>query len=128
MQEQRQAARVHGSKIDIERQGNGLSMVKFTQPVLVQQLEDEYRIPDVRVPKTHAVAGQVSVRGDYSDAADNLEAMVHRLGMATMMFMMQWTRSDVYNAVRRLTRHIMYVPRLLHIKAIGTVMKYIVKA
>jgi len=31
-----------GSNIDIERQGNGLSMVKFTQPVLVQKLEDEY--------------------------------------------------------------------------------------
>ena len=31
-----------GSKIDIKRKSNGLADVKFTQPVLVQKLKDEY--------------------------------------------------------------------------------------
>ena len=116
-----------GSKIDIERQSNDLAMVKFMQPVLVQKLGDEYMVPDVRVPKTHTVAGQVSVRGDYSAIDGNLEAMVYRLGTATMMFMTQWIRPDVYNAVRGLARHSMYVPRLSNIRAIETGMKYIVE-
>ena len=31
-----------GSKLEITRKSNGLADVKFTQPVLVQKLEDEY--------------------------------------------------------------------------------------
>ena len=39
-------------------------MVKFTQPVLVQKLEEEYTPPNGVASKTSAVAGQVLVQGD----------------------------------------------------------------
>ena len=34
-----------GSKIDIKRLPSGLATVKFTNPVLIQKLQDEYDIP-----------------------------------------------------------------------------------
>ena len=52
-------------------------------------------------------------------------ATVYRSGTATMMFMMQWSRPDIYNAVRGLARH-MSAPREAHVKAMGTAMKYVV--
>ena len=45
------------SKIDIEIQPYGWKRIKFTQPVLIQKLRDEYEIPDGRVPRTPAVPG-----------------------------------------------------------------------
>ena len=34
-----------GSKIDIKQKSNGLATIKFTQPVLIQKLKDEFDIP-----------------------------------------------------------------------------------
>ena len=45
-----------GSRINIVRKRKGLATVKFTQPVLVQKLEDEYNLPS-RKANTPAVAG-----------------------------------------------------------------------
>ena len=42
-----------------------------------------------------------------------------------MIYMMQCTRPDIYNTVRVLARHIS-APRLVHVKGICTVMKYVV--
>ena len=55
------------SKIDIEQKTSGLAVVKFTQPVLVQKLQDEY-IDELggRASMTPAVAGQILVKGDGS--------------------------------------------------------------
>ena len=58
------------SKIDIEWLSSGLGKVKFTNPVLVQKLEDEYDLPVRRHDRTPAVAGQVLVRGDGSGMLD----------------------------------------------------------
>ena len=115
-----------GSKIDIVRKSDGLATVKFTQPVLIQKLEDEYELPGgTRTPKTPAAAGQTLVKGDGSGTVSDEAATVYRSGTATMMFMMQWSRPDIYNAVRGLARH-MSAPREAHVKAMGTAMKYVV--
>ena len=53
-----------GSKMDIVQKSNGLATVKFTQPVLVQKLEDGYNLPSGKASKTPAVAGQTLVKGD----------------------------------------------------------------
>jgi len=114
-----------GSKIDIVRKSDGLATVKFTQPVLIQKLEDEYELPGgTKRPKTPAAAGQTLVKGDGSGTVSDEAATVYRSGTATMMFMMQWSRPDIYNAVRGLARH-MSAPREAHVKAMGTAMKYV---
>lgn len=63
-----------GSKIDITREESGIASVKFTQPVLVQKLREEFDFPGGRSPKTPAVAGQVLVQGDGSGALESQDA------------------------------------------------------
>ena len=114
-----------GSKIDIARNSDGLGTVKFTQPVLVQKLEDEFDLPSGKAPKTPATAGQVLVRGDGSGAIDGKESTKYRSGTALCMFMMQWSKTDIYNATGGMSRQ-MAVPRMAHMKALLSMMKYIV--
>ena len=79
--------------------------MKFTQPVLVQKLEDEYNLPSGKASKTPAVAGQTLVKGDGSGTVGDHEAVEYRSGTATTcMLVMQWLRPDIYNATRGLAR------------------------
>ena len=39
-----------GNKIDFGRNENGLGIIKFTQPVLIQKLEDEFELPNKETP------------------------------------------------------------------------------
>ena len=45
MQTQRETHGMVGSKLDLYRENSGLGKVKFTQPVLVRKLEEEYTPP-----------------------------------------------------------------------------------
>ena len=74
-----------GSTIDIKRKSNGLATIKFTQPVLIKKLEDEFDIPSGGSSKTPAVSVQVLVRGDGSNAGIGKEHKVYRSGTATCM-------------------------------------------
>ena len=115
-----------GSKIDFSRNENGLGTAKFTQPVLVQKLEDEY-LGDVSVkpPKTPAVAGLTLVKGDESGQLNEKDSTEYRSATATCMFMMQWSRPDIFNATRGQARH-MHAPREPHKTALEKLMRYIV--
>ena len=113
-----------GSKIDITRKEDGLATVKFTQPALVQKLGDEYDVPEGLAPQTPASEGQVLVRGDGSGQLGPVDAKTYRSGVATMMFMMQWSRPEIYNSVRGMSRQ-MSEPREAHKQAMYAAMKYI---
>ena len=52
-----------GSKLDLYRENSGLGRVKFTQPILVRKLEEEYTPSDGIASKMPAVSGQVLVQG-----------------------------------------------------------------
>ena len=115
-----------GSKIDVKRLDNGVRSVKFTQPVLVQKLKDEFDLPaGGAAPKTPAVAGQVLIKGDGSGTLGGQRATKYRSGTAVLMFMEQWSRPDIYNATRNCARH-MSAPRLAHEKALQHLMRYVV--
>ncbi len=58
-----------GRKIDISRNESGLGKVKFTQPVLVQKLQDKFDLTGGRIPKTPAAPGQELRK---SDSGNNL--------------------------------------------------------
>ena len=83
-----------------------MATVKFTQPVVVHKLDDEYDLPCGRLSKTPAAAGQVLGRDDGGGTIDNIEATVYHSGTDTCMFIMQWTGLDIYNGTKRLARHI----------------------
>jgi hypothetical protein len=112
-----------GSKLSITRDEKGRGTVKFTQPVLIKKLTDEYKVPDGPVSKTPAVAGQVLVKGD-DDGTTTQDTTMYRSATATCMFMMQWSRPDIFNAVRGLARH-MTAPREAHVRALKTLIKYV---
>ena len=75
-----------GSNIDITRKSDGLGVITFTQPVLIQNLEDEYDLPGGDPPKTPAVAGNVLVKGDGSDTLVGQEATKFRSATAVCMY------------------------------------------
>ena len=104
---------------------NGLRRVKFTQPVLVQKLEDKFDLPDGVPPNTPAVAGQVLVKGDGSGVLEGAEATKFRSGTAICMFMQQWSRLELYNATRCCARMIPG-PRPTHVKALEYLIRYVV--
>ena len=89
-------------------------MVKFMQPVLVRKLKEEYKPSEGPASKTPAVAGQVLVKGDGSGAIQETKAKMYQLATVTCMYMMQWSRPDIINAVCRLVRH-MTAPREAHV-------------
>ena len=53
-----------GSKLTYDRNENGTGTIKFTQPVLIQKLIEEYKPSYGPMSKTPVVAGQVLVKGD----------------------------------------------------------------
>ena len=114
-----------GSKIDLSRDENGLGKAKFTQPVLVQKLQDEFDLSGGRVPKTPAAPGQELVKGDGSNDLHGPAVKTYRSGTAVCMFIMQWSRPDIYNGTRALSRH-MSAPTTVHDAALKRLMKYVV--
>ena len=112
-----------GSILSITRDDEGHGTVKFTQPVLIKKLKDAYEVPEGPISKTPAVAGQVLVKGD-DDGTTTQDTTMYRSATATCMFMMQWSRPDIFNAVRGLARH-MTAPREAHVRALKTLIKYV---
>lgn len=113
-----------GSKIEITRNEDGLGTVKFTQPVLIQKLKDEYDVPDGRAPNTPAREGQILVRGDGSGQLSAADATVFRSATAIINFLVQWSRPDCCNAVRELARQ-MSAPRQAHMIALHSLIRYV---
>ena len=115
-----------GNKIDFSQNAEGLGIVKFTQPVLIQKLEDEFELPKGALPRTPAVASQVlSKHGNDTELLGPTEAMKYQSGMALCMYKMQWSHPDIYNATRDCAWH-MFAPYPAHQKALDHLMKYII--
>ena len=103
----------------IVRKGNEL---KFTQLVLLQSFDDEFDLPK-RKFNTPAVAGTVLIPGNAEEVLTGAEATKYRSGVGKLMHMMQYSRPEIYNAVRDLARH-MTKPTRMHFEAMLRVMKY----
>ena len=114
-----------GSKIDLSRDENGLGKLKFTQPVLVQKLQDEFDLSEGRIPKTPAAPGQELIKSNGGNDLHGKRVTTYRSGTAICMFIMQWSRPDIYNATRALSRH-MSAPTTMHEDALRRLMKYVV--
>ena len=113
-----------GSKLTFNHDDGGKGTIKFTQPVLIKKLNEEYMISDGPVSKMPAVAGQVLVKGNREGTLSLKQIKMYHSAIATCMFMMQQSHPDIFNAVQGLARH-MTAPREAHVHALMTLSKYV---
>jgi hypothetical protein len=76
------------------------------------------------VPKTPAVPGSNLCKGDGTDLITAERATKYRSLTALIMFIIQWSRPDLYNTGRSLGRY-MHAPNESHWKALHYCLAYI---
>ncbi len=85
----------------IERTKNSL---KFTQPVLMQIYNDKFELPK-KIYKTPDPAGSVLVAGKKEEALSPAMQKKYCSGTGKAMHAMQYSKSEMCNAVQDLSRH-----------------------
>jgi hypothetical protein len=79
--------------------------LRMTQPVLLQSFEDEFDLSQMGKPGTPAPAGSVLSKGGKTECeAVPLVQQTYRKGVGKLLHMTRWTRPDIMNAVRELSR------------------------
>ena len=112
-----------GCKIEYNRNDG---WIRFTQPVLVQSFVDEFKIDATSAPKTPAPEGQVLRKAEEADCVTGIEYTNFRKGVGKLLHLMKWSRPEIMNSVRELSRFMTSGASLAHKKAMQTVMKYVV--
>jgi hypothetical protein len=111
-----------GCKVDYNREEG---WIKLTQPVLMQSYTDEFDLPEGETPRTPATPGGVLQKCDPKDAISEKEQSIYRSGVGKLLHMMKWTRPEILNAVRELSRFMMSAATA-HLKEMYRAMKYCV--
>jgi hypothetical protein len=98
--------------------------LRFTQPVLLLSFEDEFDLP-VENDKRNipAEAGQVMTRAEDGEKVTLEVQSTYRSGVGKLLHMMRWSRPDVLNSIRELSKH-MTAATLTHLKAMYRAMTY----
>jgi hypothetical protein len=100
--------------------------MRITQPVLLQSYNDEFDLTaEKQNPITPAEPGQILIPCEEKDGLKDELQSQYRKGVGKMLHMMRWSRPEVLNAVRELSRF-MKVASGAHYKAMIRVMKYCV--
>jgi hypothetical protein len=101
----------------------GEGWMKLTQPVLLQSFEDEFNLPDTKTPNTPAAPGEVLRSGTATSLMNKEMQMKYRSGTGKLLHLMKWSRPDILNSVRELSRF-MTGATAYHLKAMNRVMQY----
>jgi len=99
--------------------------IKVTQPVLIQSLIDEFDTDPKAHPSTPAEPGQVLVKS--SQVLNTEQQKTYRSGVGKLLHIMRWSRPDILNAVRELSKFMM-AASLAHFKAMFRVMEYVISS
>ena len=81
----------------------GHGYLKFTQPVLMQSYEDEFNLPE-RSYETPAEPNKVLQPTIEDQECDPDEQKIYRSGVGKLLHMMRWSRPELWNSVRELSR------------------------
>lgn len=92
----------------------------FTQPVMLQSFKDEFDLPD-RDQKVPALAGVTLTKATDENELSPKETTYFRKGVGKLLHMMRWSRPEVCNSVRDLSRHMSKVAQE-HVDAMHRVM------
>ena len=98
----------------------------FTQPVLLQSFRDEFELGDsIAAPVTPMEPGRVLVKGAEENLVSNQRQTYYRSGVGKLLNLIRWSRPEIQNATRELTRHFQGCVEG-HIKAMHRAMQYAV--
>ena len=111
-----------GCKLDWDKEQGTM---KVTQPVLLQSLKDEFRVSEEQPPTTPAEPGSVLSMDEDTEVMKESDQKTYRSCVGKLLHMMKWSRPEISNAVRELSRF-MKAATLAHMKAMKRVMSYII--
>ena len=97
--------------------------IKITQPVLIQSFEDEFDIEN-SAPSTPAEPGQVLLKATTGLLSPQQQHK-YRSGVGKLLHLMRWSRPDVLNSVRELSKFMMEASPS-HYKAMIRCMDYVI--
>ena len=104
----------------------GKGWMKMTQPTQLRKFEDEFDLQTHRGnPETPAEPHSVLNEGDQGEPLGDAQQSDYRKGTGILLHMMRWSRPEVLNAVRELSRHLKDGTKK-HYKQMIRVMKYCV--
>ena len=101
-----------GSKID--RTDNG--GLKFTQPVLIQSFKDKFDLP-TQMYNTPAKAGKILTKCKKSNALNDKDQMIYQAEVGKTMYLMQYSRAEIYNLVRDCACHMQMATKSIWIRS-----------
>jgi len=99
------------------------SRIKITQPVLIQSLKDEFNIENTAA-STPAEPGQILLKS-ASGLLETRAQRKYRSVLGKLLHLMRWSRPDILNAVRELSKFMMEASPS-HYKAMIRCMDYVV--
>jgi hypothetical protein len=99
--------------------------MKLTQTVLLQSFTDDFGVVVTNKACLPAKPGQVLTKSEACEVLDAKERTKYRSGVGKLWYLAMWSRPDVLNAVREVSRH-MQAPNKMHYEAMIDVMKYCV--
>ena len=99
--------------------------IKITQPVLIQSYNDEFDLGKEKATSTPAEPGQVLMPCKEADSLSPAEQTTYRKGTGKLLHMMRWSRPEILNPVRELSRF-MKVASKAHMQALLRLLKYCV--
>jgi hypothetical protein len=90
-----------GYKVDYDREAG---TIKLTQPIMIQSFQDEFQLPEGKPSNTPAIPGTVMSKGEVRNQVDDKIQSTYGSGVGTLLHMMRWTRPEIMNSVRELSR------------------------
>jgi hypothetical protein len=100
--------------------------IQLTQPVLIQSFQDEFNLPEsMKATKTPAPGGQVLMKGVEETMVYDATHSVYRSGVGKLMHLMRWSKPEIWNSVRELSRFFAGAS-IAHMKAMYQAMPYCV--
>ena len=91
---------------------------------MLQIFKEEFDLP-TRAPNTPRETGKTLIKAKEVESVSPEETTYYRKGTGKLLHMMRWSRPEIYNAVRDLSRHMSVVTKD-HILAIHRVMAHCV--
>jgi hypothetical protein len=89
-----------GNKVDMKD-----GKMKLTQPVLLQSFSDEFRVVEDKACHLPAKQGAVLTKGEGKTILDQEWQTKYRSGVGKLRYLATWSRPDIMNLVREVSRH-----------------------
>jgi hypothetical protein len=109
-----------GNKIEY-----GEGKMKLTQPVLLKSFVDEFGVDENVKVSLPAKAGQILTKREPQDVLNEAKTTKYRSAVGKLRYLATWSRPDILNAVREVSRHLK-APSNIHYQAMIQIMQYCV--